>query len=170
MGIPPEAWTVMRVEWGASRGGGVRRGRASPRGPEAGRVNRWGPQNVKMSVPRGAGAQGLPGALGWRAEGPGLTGQQVGLAAAVHQEAELQHELRRAAQEGLQQAQHAHVGALEQHPPVEVAPQPLPAPAALQPQVHGAQVPAEGTPPCQVPVPHRARPSYPAPGHSASGK
>lgn len=79
------------------------------------------------------------------AQGAGLTGQQVRAAAAVHQEAELQHELRRAAQEGLQQAQHAHVRALEQHPPVEVAPEPLPAPAALQPQVHGAQVPAGGT-------------------------
>lgn len=72
----------------------------------------------------------------------GLTRQQFGLSAAVDQQAELQHQLRRAAQEGLQQTQHAHVRALEQHPPVEVAPQPLPAPAALQPQVQGAQVPA----------------------------
>lgn len=62
-----------------------------------------------------------------------LTRQQVGLAALIHQEAELQHQLRGAAQEGLQQPQHAHVRALEQHTPVEVAPQPLSAPPALQP-------------------------------------
>lgn len=72
----------------------------------------------------------------------GLTRQQFRLSAMVDQQAELQHQLRRATQEGLQQTQHAHVRALEQHPPVEVAPQPLPAPTALQPQVQGAQVPA----------------------------
>lgn len=34
--------------------------------------------------------------------GAGLTGQQVWLAVFLHQQNELQHELRRAAQEGLQ--------------------------------------------------------------------
>lgn len=61
----------------------------------------------------------------------GLTSQQVWLLVVVDQQAELQHQLWRAAQEGLQQTKHAYICALEQHPPVEVAPQLLPAPAAL---------------------------------------
>lgn len=99
----------------------------------------WLPKLWPSSSALGAGRRVSPGAGGWWA---GLTSQQFRLSAAVDQQAELQHQLRRAAQEGLQQTQHAHVRALEQHPPVEVAPQPLPAPAALQPQVQGAQVPA----------------------------
>lgn len=62
----------------------------------------------------------------------------------LHHDAELQHELGRALQEGLQQPQHADVRALEHHPPVEVAAAVLSLPPALQPQVQRAEVPAQG--------------------------
>lgn len=92
----------------------------------------WFPKLWASNSALGAGHRLSPGASGWWM---GLTRQQFRLSAAVDQQAELQYQLRRAAQEGLQQTQHAHIRALEQHLPVEVAPQPLPAPAALQSQV-----------------------------------
>jgi len=83
-------------------------------------------------------------ARGPRARSPGgrLTLQPLRPVALDH-DAELQHQLRRALQEGLQQAQHVDVGVLEHHGPVE-APLVLLLPVALYAEVHGADVPGTG--------------------------
>lgn len=60
-------------------------------------------------------------------------------------DAELQNQLRRALQEGLQQTQHADVSALEHHPPVEVAPLRVSMPTALHAQVESVDVPVQQT-------------------------
>lgn len=61
----------------------------------------------------------------------------------MNHDAQLQDELRRRLQEGLQQAQHGDVGALEHQPPVEVTAGPVPVPPALGAQVEGVDVPGD---------------------------
>ena len=58
----------------------------------------------------------------------------------LNHDAELQHQLGRTLQEGLQQAQHVHVCVLEHHGPVP-APLVLPLPPRLDPQVQSSDVP-----------------------------
>lgn len=60
----------------------------------------------------------------------------------VDHDAELQNQLRCALQEGLQQTQHADVGALEHHAPVEVTALGVSVPPALHAQVQSVDVPA----------------------------
>lgn len=68
-----------------------------------------------------------------------LTLQPLSLVALDH-DAELQHQLRGALQEGLQQPQHVDIGILVHHGPVET-PLVLLLPVALDAKVHGADVP-----------------------------
>lgn len=56
-------------------------------------------------------------------------------------DAELQHKLRGALQEGLKQTQHADIGALKHHAPVVVTALGVPVPAALYAQVQGVDIP-----------------------------
>lgn len=58
-------------------------------------------------------------------------------------DAELQHKLRGALQEGLEQTQHADIGALEHHAPVVVAALRVPVPAALHAQIQGVDIPVQ---------------------------
>lgn len=78
----------------------------------------------------GGGGDALEGAL---------TLQPLSLVALDH-DAELQHQLRGALQEGLQQPQHVDIGVLVHHGPVET-PLVLLLPVALDAEVHGADVP-----------------------------
>lgn len=71
-----------------------------------------------------------------------LTLQPLSLVALDH-DAELQHQLRGALQEGLQQPQHVDIGILVHHGPVET-PLVLLLPVALYAEVHGADVPVGG--------------------------
>lgn len=71
--------------------------------------------------------------------GGALTLQPLSLVALDH-DAELQHQLRGALQEGLQQPQHVDIGILVHHGPVET-PLVLLLPVALDAEVHGADVP-----------------------------
>lgn len=57
-------------------------------------------------------------------------------------DAELQHQLRGALQEGLEQTQHADICALKHHAPEVVAALGVPVPAALHAQIQGVDVPA----------------------------
>lgn len=68
-----------------------------------------------------------------------LTLQPLSLVALDH-DAELQHQLRGALQEGLQQPQHVDISILVHHGPVET-PLVLLLPVALYAEVHGADVP-----------------------------
>lgn len=70
-----------------------------------------------------------------------LTLQRQDLAGLDH-DAELQHQLGGALQEGLEQPQHADVRALEHHAPVVVTPLGVAVPAALNAQIQGVDVPA----------------------------
>lgn len=56
---------------------------------------------------------------------------------------ELQHQLRGAFQEGLEQTQHADISTLEHHAPVVVAPLGIPVPSTLHTQVQGVDVPED---------------------------
>lgn len=56
-------------------------------------------------------------------------------------DAELQHQLRGALQEGLKQTQHADIGALEHHAPVVVSALGVSVPAALHAQIQGVDIP-----------------------------
>lgn len=58
-------------------------------------------------------------------------------------DAELQHELRGALQEGLEQTQHADIGALKHHAPVVMAPFGVPVPAALDAQIQSVDIPVQ---------------------------
>lgn len=62
---------------------------------------------------------------------------------AVDHDAELQHELRRALQESLQQPQHVDVSALEHQTPVEMTLTRVAMPTALHSQVQGVDVPGD---------------------------
>lgn len=63
---------------------------------------------------------------------------------AVDHDAELQDELRRRLQEGLQEAEHCDISALKHQPPVEVAAWYVAVPAAQGSQVEGVDVPVRG--------------------------
>ena len=67
-------------------------------------------------------------------EGQHLTGQD--------HDVELQHQLRGALQEGLEQTQHADISALKHHAPVVVTALGVSVPAALHAQVQGVDIPA----------------------------
>ena len=56
-------------------------------------------------------------------------------------DAQLEDELRRRLQEGLQQAEHGDVSALKHQPPVEMAAGTVAVPTALGAQVEGVDVP-----------------------------
>ncbi|TNN73305.1 hypothetical protein EYF80_016468 [Liparis tanakae] len=56
-------------------------------------------------------------------------------------DAELQHQLRGALQEGLEQTQHADIGALKHHAPVVVSALGVSVPAALHTQIQGVDIP-----------------------------
>lgn len=59
----------------------------------------------------------------------------------VDHDAELQHQLGSALQEGLKQTQHADIGALKHHAPVVVTPLGVSMPAALHSQIQGVDIP-----------------------------
>lgn len=90
--------------------------------------------SIRRQPPHEADARGAHEAL----EGA-LTLQPLSLVALDH-DAELQHQLRGALQEGLQQPQHVDIGILVHHGPVET-PLVLLLPVALYAEVHGADVP-----------------------------
>lgn len=58
----------------------------------------------------------------------------------MNHDAQLQDELRRRLQEGLQQAEHGNVGAFEHQPPVEMTTGPVAVPPALGAQVEGVDI------------------------------
>ncbi|MED6255371.1 hypothetical protein ATANTOWER_008794, partial [Ataeniobius toweri] len=60
---------------------------------------------------------------------------------AVDHDAELQHELRSALYEGLEQTQHADICALKHHAAVVVTALWVSMPAALHPQIQGVDIP-----------------------------
>lgn len=60
----------------------------------------------------------------------------------VNHDAELQNQLGGALQEGLQQAQHADISALEHHAPVVMAALGVPVPTALHAQIQSVYIPA----------------------------
>lgn len=66
-------------------------------------------------------------------EGQHLTG--------LDHDAELQHQLRGALQEGLEQTQHADISALKHHAPVVVTALGVSVPAALHAQIQGVDIP-----------------------------